>query len=987
MNQHLNEDSKASAQASQNSTLSQMLWSNRSKWGKFWVIVLVVVILSTIASLVTRSVFFSSNYDATHKIAVIVPLSGDNKLVGLSLQRGAELYVKKLNETGGIDGQFFGVEVFDNKGDADLSAKLAKSVVSDKNVVAVIGPWTSKSVAAVAKTLDGQGVSVITPSPSAHGLAAKFNSLYTLTYDQKNETWFLANYMRNVLQEKLVSVVFDSSANTKMADEFGTAFERFGIPLRHRWSFDSTSEDAAVRLAEIVKEIKAANDSGAIYLAMNERQAANLIMLMRQAKAINRVMGPHGLGTQTFAKSFGTHELEKYTNGIITAAPLMYDIANQNVQAFRSNYLESFKETPDWIAAYGYESANIIGELLKKSGENGVNPSDLRTLLTSRLVAATTNRTVIKGLSRGIVFNDKGAADQPIQVGVYDGRFIISAPTQLLPISAGEVSNYIQAVRDGRALYVNDRFMYKTNVVYSGILIDKILAYDQRAETIEMQLVVWFRYQGKFKPQDVVFENAVDPIKLDKPDRSEKIGALNYLRYRVKGKFRTDFLNVPRNYGSKLMGTSFRHRLLNKNNLIYVVDVVGIGLTDGGTYKDRLKENKTMPSTLGMVADQAWISQDIVRKNGLGDPNFVGHGKPSPDFSQLEAGIIAVDGTVSLRDIVPSSYLIYLTIFGFLGSIAAFLMDRKRDDGKVLLGFQSWLLRLVCWPVLLASGGNLALNFAFQNLDFYYVDLIVPVYESLWWIAGAFLVAMAVERFIWQPLERRAERKVPGAIRALITVAIFAFASFGIIAFVMHQELTSLLATSGLLAMIVGLAVQANIANIFSGIVLNLERPFRTGDWIKTTVTPVGRVVDVTWRSTKIRTFENTMISLPNSTAAETQIENFSHPTKLFRILQELHFAPHHDPLQITDLIYKGLENAKCVDGREKMEFAWVKLIAVDEHGFKFNVRYDCTDRDLKNTQDHEVLTSVIASLNSEDIRVKTVFPGKSEMYDMSDGQ
>ncbi|MBL4731528.1 MAG: ABC transporter substrate-binding protein [Rhizobiaceae bacterium] len=965
------------SRSKQDRSLSHAVWAGRSKWGKFGVIVLVLILLSTIASLITRVALFSTNFDATYKIALIAPMTGENETIGQSLRHGAELYIKTLNQHGGIEGRFINLTVHDNKGDAELSSKLAASVATDNATIAVIGPWSAAAVKSTATAIENSGPVMITPSPQAYDLAGEFKSLFTLSYSQTRETQFLANYMRNILQEKLVSVIVDDASNTEMANKFGEAFDRFGIPLRHRWSFNSKSADAATRLATIVKEVKAANDSGALFLAMNENQAAKLIIKLRKANAVNTIMGPHMLGTEAFAKAFGVSDFETYSNGVITAAPLMYDTANQNVQTFRSAYIRDYGSTPDWIAAYGYESANAIGAALAGlvQKQNEFEPSALRGKIGDYLTATGQDGTGINTLSGNTVFDSNGASGKSIQVGIYDGRHLISALTQLQPISTGEVDNYIQAVREGRALYVNDRFMYKTNVVYSGLLIDKILDYDAETKTVEMKFAIWFRYRGDFKPQDIVFSNAVEPIKLDKPDRKDKIGDLNYLRYKLKARFNTDFLKVDRNFGSQLLGTTFRHRLLNKNNLIYVVDVVGVGLTDGGTYKDRLIETKALGPSLGLVPDRAWISQDIVRTSGLGDPNFVGHGKPAPNFSQLSVGIIAVDGTVSLSDVIPSDYLIYLTIFAIFGAVFAMLMDRKREGKKFFWGLQSWLLRLICWPLFLASAGSLTINFAFQNLEFFYIDLIVPIYQSLWWVIGALLVIMAIERFIWLPLENSTERKVPGSIRAFVTVIVLLFAGFGIVAFVLHKELTSLLATSGLLAMIIGLAVQANIANIFSGIVLNLERPFRTGDWIIVAGSRVGQVTDITWRSTKVRTMDRTIISLPNAEVAESEIENFTYPIKKFSIKQLLYFDTHHDPVLITKLIHEGLAKAKCVDGREKLEDVLVKLIEINTKGMEFLVRYDCTDRDVKNSQDHEVLTSIVEVLSKEGIHMKAIFP------------
>jgi small-conductance mechanosensitive channel len=75
--------------------------------------------------------------------------------------------------------------------------------------------------------------------------------------------------------------------------------------------------------------------------------------------------------------------------------------------------------------------------------------------------------------------------------------------------------------------------------------------------------------------------------------------------------------------------------------------------------------------------------------------------------------------------------------------------------------------------------------------------------------------------------------------------------------------------------MIVGLAIQSNIANIFSGIVINLERPFNVGDWIQIGEIEEGKVVDITWRTTRIMTRDGYLIAVPNGQVSESQIHNF----------------------------------------------------------------------------------------------------------------
>ena len=66
---------------------------------------------------------------------------------------------------------------------------------------------------------------------------------------------------------------------------------------------------------------------------------------------------------------------------------------------------------------------------------------------------------------------------------------------------------------------------------------------------------------------------------------------------------------------------------LNKNNLQYVVDVLGVGLSTGETMMDKLEGAKALDPATGWVIDRAWISQDIVARGTSGDPTYVEIGR------------------------------------------------------------------------------------------------------------------------------------------------------------------------------------------------------------------------------------------------------------------------------------------------------------------------------------------------------------------------
>jgi small-conductance mechanosensitive channel len=89
-------------------------------------------------------------------------------------------------------------------------------------------------------------------------------------------------------------------------------------------------------------------------------------------------------------------------------------------------------------------------------------------------------------------------------------------------------------------------------------------------------------------------------------------------------------------------------------------------------------------------------------------------------------------------------------------------------------------------------------------------------------------------------------------------------------------------ATSGIIAIVLGLALQSTLSDVFSGISLNIEKPFQIGDEILLEGGAEGQVIDINWRSTRLRNAANDLVVVPNSTMAKMRIQNQSGGSRRF---------------------------------------------------------------------------------------------------------
>ncbi|MCC7044114.1 MAG: mechanosensitive ion channel [Acidobacteria bacterium] len=146
------------------------------------------------------------------------------------------------------------------------------------------------------------------------------------------------------------------------------------------------------------------------------------------------------------------------------------------------------------------------------------------------------------------------------------------------------------------------------------------------------------------------------------------------------------------------------------------------------------------------------------------------------------------------------------------------------------------------------------------------------------YLLAAFGVIGALVALALNPWRReRAEVGVP----AIVQDALVALFTLGAALFFL-QNSTFLVGVTGS-AIVLGLALQETIGNAFAGLALQIERPFRVGHWV-TAAGHEGRIVEVTWRATKIRTKSGNLVVLPNSEVAKAAITNYSEPAAPFRL-------------------------------------------------------------------------------------------------------
>jgi small-conductance mechanosensitive channel/CRP-like cAMP-binding protein len=173
---------------------------------------------------------------------------------------------------------------------------------------------------------------------------------------------------------------------------------------------------------------------------------------------------------------------------------------------------------------------------------------------------------------------------------------------------------------------------------------------------------------------------------------------------------------------------------------------------------------------------------------------------------------------------------------------------------------------------------------------------------GIWWLLGARLLVALMSLTLNRNRRWREARLFPD----LTAAAIYAAAVLVVLISVLALPIGGLLATSGVLAIVLGLALQNTLADVFAGIAFGIEAPFNVGDRISLTDKIEGTVVQMNWRSIRILTDGDDVAIVPNSVVAKAEIVNRSFPTGVRSAFIELSCPAASNPERVIETLQQA---------------------------------------------------------------------------------
>jgi small-conductance mechanosensitive channel/CRP-like cAMP-binding protein len=193
-------------------------------------------------------------------------------------------------------------------------------------------------------------------------------------------------------------------------------------------------------------------------------------------------------------------------------------------------------------------------------------------------------------------------------------------------------------------------------------------------------------------------------------------------------------------------------------------------------------------------------------------------------------------------------------------------------------------MKRVRWPLALSLA--LLAAWAVAKFALHIGDKRLDYLLAASFVSASVAIARGINILLLEVVfKRRKGREAPALLRVLLSIVIYSILFVFIFRVVLNMELSGFLATSAVVSVILGLALQDTLQNFFAGISFHIEQPFHIGDAIKVD-NLVGRVESVTWRTTALRTNDNSIVIFPNSHVAKAHVEIFPYGNLNRRVLR-----------------------------------------------------------------------------------------------------
>jgi branched-chain amino acid transport system substrate-binding protein len=298
----------------------------------------------------------------TIKVGEYASLTGSEATFGQSSHKGTELAVEKINADGGVLGKTFQLITEDDQSQAGMPSTVVRKLISDNGVAAVLGEVASSRSLEAAPICQQNHIPMISPASTNPKVTEAGDYIFRVCFIDPFQGTVMANFARKTLKLQNVAVFTDvkSDYSLGLAEFFKKGFTGDGGKIVVEQNYSAGDKDFNAQLTAI----KAANPDG-IFLPGYYTEVGLIVRQARQLGLTCPIFGGDGWESSSLVPIGG-----KALEGCYFSTHYSPQSTSPAVRDFVKAYQAKYHETPDAMAALGYDSAMILADAMKRAGSS-----------------------------------------------------------------------------------------------------------------------------------------------------------------------------------------------------------------------------------------------------------------------------------------------------------------------------------------------------------------------------------------------------------------------------------------------------------------------------------------------------------------------------------------------------------------------------------------------------------------------------------------
>lgn len=324
----------------------------------------VVVLLFVLLLLVGCTALGGQPGEQEVRIGVIAPLTGDIPKVGESTQNAAQMAVDEINNAGGLEigntTYTIVIQVEDNEAKAESSVAAATKLITQDNVVAIIGPQSSKQAVPTGQVANDRETPMISPWSTNPDTTSNRPWVFRAAFLDPFQGPVVASFAQDEFGAQTAAVLYDVASDYPkgLAENFRDAFQAQGGEIVSFETFSTGDSDFSAQLTKIGQE-----NPDIIFTPQYYNEVPLIVQQARELGINAPILGSDSWGTPDLLDLCGDA-----CNGLFFSTHYAPDIATEVAQGFISAYEERFGEKPDDVAALTYDAFQLLYEAMRQAG-------------------------------------------------------------------------------------------------------------------------------------------------------------------------------------------------------------------------------------------------------------------------------------------------------------------------------------------------------------------------------------------------------------------------------------------------------------------------------------------------------------------------------------------------------------------------------------------------------------------------------------------